>query len=199
VIALLFYVGLGALLTLEEAGVFLLPGDISLVAAGLHAAPHPLGLAISWLFGSAGMVLGASVLFHGVGYTSVFDRVMPERARELIRRHGTTGVLVARLIPGLRNATVFAAASARMPFPRFLQGLVPAALIWSGVLLLLGWFGGSAMLAAFGALHHAPVLKFVSLGLLLFVIAFVWLRLRSADPSDSAGEIYLRQEEKTPS
>jgi len=37
-----WYVGLGALLTFEEAGAFLLPGGISLVAAWLRGSlPEP--------------------------------------------------------------------------------------------------------------------------------------------------------------
>lgn len=175
---LLLYFGLAALLTVEEAGVFLLPGDISLVAAGLHASPNPAILLFSWLAGSAGMILGASALFHGVQRSGSFKRVLPHRVRRLIRRHGVWGVAAARLVPGLRNATVFAAASAHMRYRQFLWGLVPAALVWSGALLLLGWFGGSAMLAAFGVFHHSRVLEIASLSLLFSIVAFIWYRLR---------------------
>ncbi|HEX6507619.1 MAG TPA: hypothetical protein VF221_08315, partial [Chloroflexota bacterium] len=88
-------------------------------------------------------------------------------------------------VPGLRNATVFAAASARLPYRTFLLGLVPAAMLWSGLLLALGWFGGQAMLAAFSQLHQSPLLKIVSLGLLLAVVGFLWLRLWRADERES--------------
>ncbi|GAC1473426.1 MAG: hypothetical protein PVSMB7_27380 [Chloroflexota bacterium] len=181
---LLFYVGLAGLLTLEEAGLFLLPGDISLVAAGLNGAQGYSVLAFSWIVASLGMVAGASILFHGVQRTEASSRVLPRRAIDLIHRHHVLGVFVARLVPGLRNATVFAAASARLPYRQFLYGLLPAAMLWSGALLALGWFGGAAMLAAFGNLHHSPLLKVVSFGVILAVIAFVWTRLR---PPKSAG------------
>ncbi len=188
-VALLFYVGLAALLTLEEAGVFLLPGDISLVAAGLHAAPHRSHLLISWIAGSTGMILGASVLYHGVGQAGALKRILPHRVRRMIRRYGVWGVFVARLVPGLRNATVFAASSARMRYTRFLMGLVPAAFIWCGALLLLGWFGGSAMLTGFSSLHHSRVLQIVSLATILAVVVFVFYRLRTNSEAQSQSKL----------
>ncbi len=178
-VALAFYLGLAGLLTLEEAGVFLLPGDISLVAAGLHASPDRPFLLIAWIAGSTGMIAGASVLFHGVGQADALKRILPMRFRRLIRRHGIWGVFAARLVPGLRNATVFAASSARLRYSRFLIALVPAAFIWCGALLLLGWFGGAAMLAAFSSLHHSRILNVASLAVILAIVLFTFLRLRS--------------------
>jgi membrane protein DedA with SNARE-associated domain len=175
---LIFYVGIGALLTLEEAGLFLLPGDISLVAGGMHAAQGGSVIFITWLVSAAGMVAGASILYHGVSRSGASRRLLPRRVVRLVRRHGVWGVAVARLVPGLRNATVFAAASARMPYRHFVYGLVPAALVWSGLLLLLGWFGGSAMLSTFGAMHHSHMLQFISLGLLMVAVLFILWRLR---------------------
>lgn len=174
---LFFYLGLGTLLAFEEAGLFLLPGDISLVAAGLHDSGHPVELLFTWIAASAGMVVGASVLFHGVARARSLDRMLPRRARDLIQRHHIWGIAVARLVPGLRNATVFVAGSSGISYYQFLIGLVPAALVWSGALLLLGWFGGSAILAAFASFHHSHVLEIGSLCLLFVVIAFVAYRL----------------------
>jgi membrane protein DedA with SNARE-associated domain len=182
--ALLFYVGLGAVLTLEESGVFFLPGDISLVAAGLHSAQGGSIVFISWIAGSVGMVIGSSILFHGVSQADSVSRVVPVRVVALIHRHQIKGVAVARLVPGLRNATVFAAAGARLPYRTFLYGLVPAAIVWSGLLLALGWFGGAAMLATFGQLHHSSFLKLVSFGLLLAAVVYLWVRLRKSDDSE---------------
>lgn len=186
--ALLFYIGLGALLTLEEAGVFFLPGDISLVAAGLHSAQGESIVFISWMAGSVGMILGSSILFHGVSQSDSVGRVVPVRVVALIHRHRVKGVAVARLVPGLRNATVFAAAGARLPYRTFLYGLVPAALVWSGLLLALGWFGGAAMLATFGQLHHSPFLKLLSFALLLGAALYLWIRLRKSDDSEIVAE-----------
>ncbi len=176
--ALFFYVGLAGLLTLEEAGVFFLPGDISLVAAGLHGSQGGSLVLLTWIAASLGMVAGASVLFHGLSQANSVGRILPARVVTLIRRHPVGGIAVARLFPGLRNATVFAAAGSGVPYRTFLQGLVPAAVVWCGLLLALGWFGGAAMLASFGQLHHSPVLRLVSLGILLAAAVFLWTRIR---------------------
>jgi membrane-associated protein len=188
--ALFFYAGLFALLTLEEAGVFLLPGDISLVAAGMQAAQGGSVLVISWLCASAGMVIGSTILFHAVGTSERLERAMPERVVNLVKRHHVWGVFLARLVPGLRNATVFAASASNLPYRVFLWGLVPAALIWSGALLMAGYFGGDAVLSLFGHLHHSRVLKVVSLALLLGVAVALFIRLQREDkPEPTKGRI----------
>lgn len=183
---LLFYIGLAALLTFEEAGVFFLPGDISLVAAGLHASQGDSIVFLSWIIASASMVAGSTALFHAVSKSGSISRVLPARVVALIHRHPVEGVALARLVPGLRNATVFAAAGARLPYRTFLLGLIPAALAWSGLLLALGWFGGAAMLTVFGELHHSPVLQIISTSLLVAAAVFCWLRMRRGD---AAGEV----------
>lgn len=185
---LLFYLGLGLLLTLEEAGLFLLPGDISLVAAGIRASGRLDILIVSWLIASAGMVTGASILFYGVTRSRTFKRIVPQRMRILVRYHGPWGVALARLVPGLRNATVFAAAGSRLSYGPFVAGLVPAALIWSGALLLLGWFGGAAMLLAFGRLHDSMPLKLLSFSLLFAAVSFIAFRLRKGSLQRRTGE-----------
>jgi membrane protein DedA with SNARE-associated domain len=179
VVALLFYLALALLLALEEAGAFLLPGDMALLAAGVHARAEDkiLYLIVGWLLGSAGMVVGASVLFYGVGRAKMLGRVLPQRVRDLVVRYGVFGVFLARILPGLRNATVFAAATAPLPYPTFLLGLIPAALLWTGALLLVGWFGSPALLALFGAVHDHRILRVISVLLLLGAAVFLWLRM----------------------
>lgn len=176
---LLFCVGLGMLLGLEEAGAFLLPGDISLVAAAVHGRAYegPGFFVAAWIVATVAMVGGASVLFHGVRQSRRLDRVLPQRVRGLVQQHGALGIAVARILPGLRNATVFAAASSNVPYRTFLEGLTPAAALWSALLLVLGWFGGDAILGAVGMLHHSRVLGVVSVILLVAAAFFIAVRL----------------------
>jgi membrane protein DedA with SNARE-associated domain len=176
--ALLFYAGLLALLTLEEAGVFLIPGDISLVAAGINAAQGDSYIFVSWICASVGMIAGSTVLYRAVGASDTLGRAIPDRVVNLIHRHQIWGVFLARLIPGLRNATVFAASASDLPYRTFLIGLVPAAFVWSGAVLVAGYFGGNAALSLFGELHHSKVLKVASLGLLFLVALGLLIRLR---------------------
>jgi membrane protein DedA with SNARE-associated domain len=182
----LFYLGLGTLLTAEEAGVFLLPGDISMVAAGVYAAQGGPFILFSWVLAALGMVAGACILFFSVRRHRRSGEVLPTRVRVLIQRHGAGGIAVARLVPGLRNATVFAAAAAGLSTERFLLGLIPAAVVWTGVLLGVGWFGGTGILELLGDLNGQPVVKLVSIGLVLAAAIFWLLRLRSLQQRKSA-------------
>lgn len=183
--ALLFYLGLGALLTAEEAGVFLLPGDISIVAAGVYASQGQSFVLASWAVATVGMVAGSWILFSTVRRSRATQRALPERVRTLIHRYGAGGVGLARLVPGLRNATVFAAASAGLSPRRFLQGLIPAAALWAALLLALGWFGGSAILGLMGRVDGHPVIKFLSVGIVLAAGALwatrIWMVSRKAE------------------
>lgn len=176
---ILFCLGLATILAFEEAGAFMLPGDISIIAAGVHARAEgsPLLLLPLWAAASLAMGVGATFLYRTVRATNRFDRVLPARARDMIQRHGIWGIAVARLLPGLRNATVFAAASSNLPYRDFLKGLIPASIIWSGTLLLLGWFGGATMLAAYSSLHQAHVLRIGSVALILGMLGYVSWRL----------------------
>jgi membrane protein DedA with SNARE-associated domain len=175
---LLFFLGLAALLTAEEAGVFLLPGDITMVAAGVYAAQGGPPIVISWIVASLAMVAGSCILFFTVRRSDATSRALPDRVRELIQRRGALGVGLARLVPGFRNMTVFAAAAASLDADRFLLGLVPAAVVWSGCLLLLGWFGGDGVVSLLGSLDSHPALKLLSIGLVVSAAIFWAVRIR---------------------
>jgi membrane protein DedA with SNARE-associated domain len=181
VAALLFYLGLGALLTAEEAGVFLLPGDITLVAIGVQSSAGGgwLFAVIAWVVASCAMIAGASALFHGVNQSAKTSKLLPRRVRVLVRRHHVWGVAAARMVPGLRNATVFAAASAGLRYRTLMGGLIPAAFAWSGLLLVIGWFGGSAIIDVLGRLEGQPAVKWSSLALAFVAVAFALYRIRS--------------------
>ncbi len=182
---LLFYLGLGALLTAEEAGIFLLPGDISIIAAGVYASQQKSYVLVSWAVATVGMIVGSWVLFSVVRRSPASQRAMPDRVRTLIRRHGAIGVGLARLIPGFRNATVVAVAAASLSPRTFLLGLVPAAALWAAILLAVGWFGGSAILALLGQLDGYPAVKFLSIGIVLAAgilwAARIWMVSQKAE------------------
>jgi membrane protein DedA with SNARE-associated domain len=179
------YLGLGALLTAEEAGIFLLPGDISIIAAGVYASQGQSFVLASWLVATVGMIAGSLVLFSALRRSTASQRAMPERARSLIQRHGAVGVGLARLVPGFRNATVVAAASADLSPRTFLLGLVPAAAVWSAILLAVGWFGGNAILALLGRVDGYPAVKFLSIGIVLATgilwATRVWMTAQKAE------------------
>ena len=194
---LLFYIGLLLLLTAEEAGVFLLPGDISIVAAGVYASQGGPFIFVSWLVASIGMVAGACIMFFTVRRSHRTTRALPQRVRGMVLRHGSLGVGLARLVPGLRNATVFAAGAASLSPYRFLAGLVPAAIAWSGFLLVVGWFGGDTILATLGNIEGQQWVRILSVGLVVCAAAFwlsrMWITRR---PSPRKVPITIEPQEK---
>jgi membrane protein DedA with SNARE-associated domain len=175
---LLFYLGLGALLTAEEAGVFLLPGDISMIAAGVYGAQGGPFIWFSWGLAFLGMVLGACIMFYTVRRHERSIQALPERVRGLVHRYGSWGIAAARLVPGLRNATVFAAAAAHLPPYKFLAGLIPAALAWTGLLLWVGYFGGESILSVVHRADGHPAIRAISIGLVVCAASFWLVRLR---------------------
>jgi membrane protein DedA with SNARE-associated domain len=183
---LLFYVGLGLLLTAEEAGIFLLPGDISIIGAGVYAAQGGDFILYSWIVAAGGMIAGACIMFFWVRSHEGSTRAMPERVRNLVLTYGSWGIAGARLVPGLRNATVFAAGAAGLSWRRFLIGLIPAAIIWSGLLLWIGWFGGDAIVATYHKLEGRRLVRFVSFGLVAAAFSFwisrLWLTRKRHTP-----------------
>lgn len=182
---LLFYLGLGALLTAEEAGIFLLPGDISLIGAGVYASQGQSYVLVSWAVATAGMIVGSWILFSALRRSTASQRAMPERARSLIQRHGALGVGLARLVPGFRNATIVAAASADLSPRTLLLGLIPAAALWAAILLAVGWFGGNGILALLGRVDAHPAVKFLSIGIVLAAgvlwTARIWMVSQKAE------------------
>lgn len=183
---LLFYIGLGLLLTAEEAGVFLLPGDISIVAAGVYAAQGGPFIVYSWALAAMGMIGGACIMFYGVRRHPGSIRALPAQVNRLVHRYGSWGIAGARLVPGLRNATVFAAGAASLSWRRFLVGLIPAAVAWSGLLLWIGFFGGDAILATFHHVEGTKAVRALSVGLVVSAGVFWLVRMRMASHHESA-------------
>lgn len=151
-----------ALLFAEETGVPLplAPGDLILLAAGLLIAAHNLS---AWLFvpfaigaASAGAFVGYSwtKALGAVGLRAVARRLGVERQvdRLATRLQSTrpAGIMVCRLLPGLRVNTTLVAGAMGVELRTFLLGAVPAIVIW----VLLG--------TALGLLAGVPVMHFLS-------------------------------------
>jgi membrane protein DedA with SNARE-associated domain len=172
---LLCYLSLTLILTAEEAGAFVLPGDISLVAAGVVArsVTNPL---VTWVAATSGMVVGATILFALVRRYRHARAIVPTWIGNRMEHHGVFGIAIARLIPGLRNATVVAAAASPLPYHIFLAGLLPATFLWAGLLLGLGYVGGPHLLAVFTTVEHSLPLRLLSLSITILTAALVIVR-----------------------
>jgi len=143
------YVTLFFVIAIEEAGVPLpVPGDLIIAYYGWRAAGDPLELAqvivVCALASTAGTLVpyalairfGRRIATRLAGWLDIDKRRVDELMHG-VERYGFRGVLVGRLIPGLRVAVSLVAGTAHLPIARFSPAVFVAATIyWTGWVLL---------------------------------------------------------------
>ena len=183
------YLGLFGVLLLEEAGVPLpLPGDLFIAAMGFLASSGRASFLPSAGVVTAATVLGATSLYlvsrHAgrrllafAGRWLGYDTPRQARLEGWLHRRGALGVVVGRLIPGLRIVMTLVAGALRLPLPTFTLGTLVAGAVWATIYFWLGYLLGSGYqrLAGPGAVPHWAVFAGVGAGA---AAAFVLLRLR---------------------
>ena len=153
------------LLLLEEAGVPLpVPGDVLMLLVGVRVHQAHLVLWQVLAVMEAATVLGAGILYvvsaragRPLAYRyGRFLRLNPERlgrAEDWIRQGGWRAIVLLRLVPGLRIATVVGCGIFGVPFRLFLPALAFGGFGYLVVYTLLGYFVGPEVLAILGQLH----------------------------------------------
>jgi undecaprenyl-diphosphatase len=134
----------------------LVPGEVGMVLAGSAAEHNGTPVVAIIVAGSLGAVLGDS-LGYAVGRKWGVDVVEHwswtrrhlgpklERAHAYFEHRGGWAVFGARWVGALRAVVPVVAGSARMPFGRFLLWDAPAAVMWVGVVVLVGYHFGSSV------------------------------------------------------
>jgi membrane-associated protein len=142
------------LLYIDEAGVPLpfMPNEVLLLVAGLLIAAGSLNAFIFFPIACAALIGGSLT-----GY-SWAKRVGPDRLRRVavrlraqktydrairrLSRADARHIAVARLIPGIRVYVTLVAGATDMPLRGFMEGNVPAILLWTAVMTSLGFVVG---------------------------------------------------------
>lgn len=169
---------LGFLLALAESSLGLgavLPGEVAIT--GLSAATDGTGasallvLAVA-LGATSGDHLGY-LLGHHTGPRLRAGRLVGrlgvarwDRATDLVARHGTTAVLVSRMLPFVRTVMPAVAGAAHLPYRRFLPASVVGALAWASA-----WVVAGSAIAASGVLDHLGTAVVVLAASLAVVLA----------------------------
>jgi membrane protein DedA with SNARE-associated domain len=168
----------------EEAGVPVpVPGDFLMLALGVHARQGHVELWQALAILEIATVLGASILYFaaaraGRGLVYRYGRYIHltpsrlDRAERWLSHHGTGAIVVGRLTPGLRMATVIGCGIFGVPFWRFLPSLALGAFVYILIYTLLGYFVGPAVLQLVEGIH-LPLGVFGSL--LPLVLLLVWI------------------------
>jgi membrane protein DedA with SNARE-associated domain len=162
----------------EEAGVPLpmLPGDLVMLVLGIRARQGRVPLWLALVVLEAATVAGAALLYalcrrFGRGFVARYGRYLHltparlARAERWIERHGFMAVAVARLVPGLRIASVVACGVLGVPPRVFLPGLAVGGFLYLLLYTLLGYYAGPAALALVERVHLPAQLAGSLLGL----------------------------------
>lgn len=152
VLTFLFIVGA---IVFAESGLligFFLPGDTLLFTVGFFAAQGhaPLVAAMAVIF-------FAAVIGDNVGYTIgrklgprlfkkqnglVFRQEYVARSEKFYEKHGGKTIIMARFVPVVRTFAPMVAGVGKMNRKRFIAFNILGAALWTGVVVLLGyWFG----------------------------------------------------------
>jgi membrane-associated protein len=145
------YLAIVGLVTLD-AVLPIAPSETLLVAAGVEIAQGPLSLPLVIAAGTAGALIGHSLLFAlGIlGGPGLRGRLFntPRGAAQLAwaeraLRDRTWILIVSDFVPIGRTATMFAAGALGVAPRRFYAFVVPGAVLWASFYTLLGLAGGS--------------------------------------------------------
>jgi membrane protein DedA with SNARE-associated domain len=152
-------------------------GDFSLILAGLLIHLGLFGATETCVVSLAGLIT-ADLTFFWLGRTS--SRVeltggksagLLEKAGRLLDRLGPKALPVVRAFYGIRNLTFFLCGRRKWTLVQFLSGDVPGALLWTALLIGLGYIFATSADALFGHVKHIEEVLFVS-GTAILIVLF---------------------------
>jgi membrane protein DedA with SNARE-associated domain len=172
------------LVLIEETGIPVpVPGDFLMMALGANARAGRTSLWEGVVVLELATLVGASVLYFvtfraGRSLVYRYGRYMhltPERldrAERWLARRGSVAIVLGRLTPGLRMATVIASGVFQVPFWQFLPSVAAGGLLYILIYTLLGYLFGPAVLEMVAGIH----LPLGLLGSLIpLVVLVVWI------------------------
>jgi membrane protein DedA with SNARE-associated domain len=172
------------LILIEETGVPVpVPGDFLMLGLGVHAREGRVPLWQALLVMELATLFGASVLYivaaragrdlvYRYGRYIHLTPARLDQAELWLRQRGVVAIVLGRITPGLRMATVIACGVFGVPFWRFLPSLALGAFLYILAYTLLGYFVGPPMLSALEGIH----LPLGLLGSLVpLVVLVVWI------------------------
>ncbi len=167
-----------------------IPIEVALLLVGSHSIHSLTGLLVALVLVTMADILGTMTLFQvartgGVRLVSRFVRRAKDaeahgrldRWRRRLGGHDVVVVFVLRLLPLVRMWAAAGLGLARVDRRDFLLGAAPAALLWAGTPLTLGYvFRGNVQSfeARYTSVSHAILVA--APALILFAIIAVWIR-----------------------
>ncbi len=141
------------LLMLIESSFIPFPSEIILVPAGYLASKGDMDISLILFFSLLGSISGALINYFGALYLGrkfllkfgkyVFiSRETLDKMEEFFKKHGAISTFTGRLVPGVRQLISIPAGLSKMELKLFIFYTSLGALIWSIVLVTLGYIIG---------------------------------------------------------
>jgi membrane protein DedA with SNARE-associated domain len=182
------YLAVAGFVLVEDFGLPV-PGETILILAAVYAGTGRLDVLAVAMVGVIAAVAGDNVgfaagHFGGRRLVSRFGRYVllpPERvykATGFFKRHGGKIIVLARFIPGLRQANGIVAGISGIHWKRFLLFNTIGAVLWVGVWTTLGYLSGSHINAIYSAAtrYSTYLATAVSIAALLALARGLWRR-----------------------
>jgi membrane-associated protein len=134
---------------------FFLPGDSLLFVTGLFIAQNYISMNI-WL--GAVLLTISAILGNAVGYwigrkagpalfrkpdSRLFKREYVDKTGEFFEKYGARAIVMARFVPIVRTFITATAGIGGMNFRRFMVFSAVGAVLWAGLITILGYFLGN--------------------------------------------------------
>jgi membrane protein DedA with SNARE-associated domain len=150
VIARFGVLGVFALMVPESACIPI-PSEVTLLFSGFSVREGWMSFPAAVLAATGGNLVG-SLVAYGLGASRVLERVpgarsLLHRSEGLLERHGTRGVLIARLLPLARTFVSLPAGARRVPLPAFVAMTTVGCAMWAAVFITVGVLAGTAWVA----------------------------------------------------
>lgn len=136
------------LLMVPESACVPVPSEVTLLFAGLAVHQGWMSFPLAVLAATTGNLAG-SLVAYGIGATGqlqrlAFARAVLARWENLLERHGTRAVFIARLLPLARTFVSLPAGTRRVPMIPFIALTTAGCTLWAIGFVLVGALAGSA-------------------------------------------------------
>jgi len=136
------------LLMVPESACIPIPSEVTLLFSGFAVREGWMSFPAAILAATAGNLVG-SLIAYALGASGLVERLplvrgALQRPEQLLRRHGTRAVFIARLLPLARTFVSLPAGAMRLPLPAFVAMTAAGCAIWATAFTTTGVIAGTA-------------------------------------------------------
>ena len=147
------------LLMVPESACIPVPSEVTLLFSGFAVHQGWMSFPLAVLAATAGNLVG-SLLAYGLGASRLLERVpvasaLLRRSEDLLERHGTRAVFIARLLPLARTFVSLPAGARHVRLVPFIVLTATGCALWAAAFLLTGLIAGSAWAAVSSTVGRA--------------------------------------------